>query len=213
MKGQNDAKKVSEAVIKRLPRYLRVFKDLIKRGVMNISSQKIAESMGVTASQVRQDFCSFGGFGQQGYGYDVKKMTDELSQILGLDKSYNMVIFGAGNIGRALANYRAFFDEGFVVKAMFDIAPQGGEINGIPVLHTDCFAEFASRNAVDIAVITTPKDKAEKIAELVTAAGIKNIWNFAPVELKGAEGVIIENISMSDSLYVLSYKLNNRVKE
>ncbi|MDR3293715.1 MAG: redox-sensing transcriptional repressor Rex [Clostridiales bacterium] len=207
---QNDGKRVSEAVIKRLPRYYRVFQELGKRGERRISSGRIAEYMGVTASQVRQDFCSFGGFGQQGYGYDVAKMTDEFARIIGLDKRYKMVIVGAGNIGRALANYNGFSSEGYLVTALFDEYPKGDFVGKIPLYTAEKLGEYLKENETDIAVIAAPKESAENILEKLVAAGIKAVWNFAPVELKSTEGVLIENISMSDSLYVLSYKLNNK---
>jgi redox-sensing transcriptional repressor len=208
----NGVKKISEAAIKRLPRYLRVFRNLKNDGVSHISSREIAVLMGVTASQVRQDFCQFGGFGQQGYGYDTSKLETELTAILGLNKNHNTVIFGAGNIGRALANYRPFYEKGFIITALFDLAQVDGGVNGIPVYPLGKFDEFARDNTVDIAVIATPKECAADTLNLIVSAGIKNVWNFAPVELKERGDIIIENISMSDSLYVLSYKLDNRDK-
>ncbi|MDR3263273.1 MAG: redox-sensing transcriptional repressor Rex [Clostridiales bacterium] len=206
----NNDKKVSDAVIKRLPRYFRIFKLLQDKGRESISSSKIAEYMGVTASQVRQDFCSFGGFGQQGYGYDVAKMTEEIARILGLNRHYDMIIIGAGNIGSALANYNRFKDEGFEVKALFDLNVTKGNINGLPLFAAAELEEYIAKNNVDIAVIAVQRINAEEVLNRLSAAGVKNIWNFAPVELKGTDDIIIENINMSDSLYVLSYKLNRK---
>jgi redox-sensing transcriptional repressor len=241
----NNDKKISEAVIKRLPRYLRIFKELSQSKLEGISSGKIASLMGVTASQVRQDFCCFGGFGQQGYGYDTVRMVEELSNILGLNREYKTIIVGAGNIGRALVNYKGFKDDGFFVSAMFDIAPphcgaskaagiipqrganessriesDASKADGesfarsenIPVYGMEKLENYIAENSVDIAVVAVPKDEAEDVLVRLVKAGIKNFWNFAPVELHGGEGIIIENISMSDSLFVLSYMLNRRAR-
>ena len=201
---------ISEAVIKRLPRYYRHIKQLADSGVTRVSSNKIASVLNITASQVRQDLCNFGGFGQQGYGYDVVKLKNELAVILGLDKEYDMIIVGAGNIGRALAGYRGFRDDGFFVKALFDIAPRCSSINGIKVYEMDFLEAYLNQNNVDIAIIATQKDSAKSVADSLINYGVKSIWNFAPVELEVPEGVTVENISMSESLYVLSFRSKNK---
>ncbi|MBD5100917.1 MAG: redox-sensing transcriptional repressor Rex [Clostridiales bacterium] len=201
---------ISEAVIKRLPRYYRFIKQLADGGVERVSSTKIASALSITASQVRQDLCNFGGFGQQGYGYDVGKLKIELAAILGLDKVYDMIIVGAGNIGRALAGYKGFKDDGFYVRALFDIDPRCSSINGIKVYDMDFLKTYLQQNQVDIAVIATQKDSAKSVADALIAGGVKSIWNFAPVELEVPEGITLENISMSESLYVLSYRSKNR---
>ena len=201
---------ISEAVIKRLPRYYRFIKQLADGGVERVSSTKIASALSITASQVRQDLCNFGGFGQQGYGYDVGKLKTELATILGLDKVYDMIIVGAGNIGRALAGYKGFKDDGFYVRALFDIDPRCSSINGIKVYDMDFLKSYLQQNQVDIAVIATQKDSAKSVADALIAGGVKSIWNFAPVELEVPEGITLENISMSESLYVLSYRSKNR---
>ena len=200
---------ISEAVIKRLPRYYRHIKQLADSGVTRVSSNKIAGVLNITASQVRQDLCNFGGFGQQGYGYDVVKLKNELAVILGLDKEYDMIIVGAGNIGRALAGYKGFVDDGFFVKALFDIDPRCTSINGIKVYEMDDLQGYLKQNKVDIAIIATQKDSAKSVADELIEYGVKSIWNFAPVELEVPEGVTVENISMSESLYVLSYRSKN----
>jgi redox-sensing transcriptional repressor len=201
---------ISEAVIKRLPRYYRLIKQLADSGVERVSSNKIAGVLNITASQVRQDLCNFGGFGQQGYGYDVSKLKNELATILGLDKVYDMIIVGAGNIGRALAGYKGFKDDGFYVRALFDIDPRCSSINGIKVYDMDFLKTYIQQNQVDIAIIATQKDSAKSVADALISYGVKNIWNFAPVELEVPEGITLESISMSESLYVLSYRNKNR---
>ena len=200
---------ISEAVIKRLPRYYRHIKQLADSGVTRVSSNKIAGVLNITASQVRQDLCNFGGFGQQGYGYDVVKLKNELAAILGLDKEYDMIIVGAGNIGRALAGYKGFVDDGFFVRALFDIDPRCTSINGIKVYEMDLLEAYLKQNNVDIAIIATQKDSAKSVADELIKYGVKSIWNFAPVELEVPEGVTVENISMSESLYVLSFRSKN----
>lgn len=201
-------KAISPAIIKRLPRYYRVITHLEGEGQAKVSSKAIAQMMDITASQVRQDFCSFGGFGQQGYGYDVKKLKAELENILGLNKPHNMIIIGAGNIGRALAGYKGFGD-GFRVIAVFDVNTQDIRLSGVDVCNIDSLDQYCASHKVDIAVIATPRSAAAEVANKAVAAGIRNIWNFAPTELSLPDDVVVENISMSESLYVLSYYMNN----
>lgn len=204
------AKVVSEAVVKRLPRYYRYIKQLEQKGKIKVSSLELASLMNITASQVRQDFCNFGEFGQQGYGYDIKKLKGEIVKILGLNKKYNMIIFGAGNIGSALAGYKGFINEGFNIGGIFEVEPTKDEIHGVKIYPTNYLFEYLKENTVDIAVIATQSKDAEQVAETIVKAGIKNIWNFAPIELDCGKNVIVENIFMSDSLYVLSYKMSHR---
>ncbi len=204
------ADRISPAIIKRLPRYYRVISHLDSEGRAKVSSSAIAQMMDITASQVRQDFCNFGGFGQQGYGYDVSKLKSELESILGLDRRHNMIIIGAGNIGRALAGYKGFGD-GFCVSAVFDIKTDGIALpSGVAVYPMSELASYCAGNKVDIAVIATPSQAAQSVADAAVSAGIRNIWNFAPTELSVADGVVVENISMSESLYVLCYYMNNK---
>ena len=201
---------ISEAIIKRLPKYYRAIRNLSAQGKSKISSHALAEMLGITASQVRQDFCSFGGFGQQGYGYDVENLKLELANIMGLTREYKVVIVGAGNIGKALGGYQGFGKYGFKVVAMFDIEPKVDEVNGIKVHNMSEFESFVQENNVDMAVIATPKAVAQEVADRIISTGIKSIWNFAPIDLNIPEDVIIENISMSESLLVLSYRTNNK---
>ena len=204
-------KSISEAVIKRLPKYYKHLKELEKAGFTKVSSGKLAEMMNITASQVRQDFCNFGGFGQQGYGYDVIRLKGEIANILGLNKTYNVIIIGAGNIGRALASYQGFPNEGFCIRAAFDIETRDTTlINDVPLYSMDKLEEYIQANGADIAIIATQKDSAQAVAERVAKAGVKNFWNFAPMELKLDGDNIVENVSLSESLNVLSYRINNK---
>lgn len=203
-------KAISEAVVKRLPRYYRYLEHLEQEGVTKVSSGKLAQLLGVTASQVRQDFCNFGGFGQHGYGYDVANLRKNLAEILGLDRNYDMIIIGAGNIGRALAGYKNFAGEGFNVRALFDIEVREKSVGGIPVYSMETLADYIKEKGCDIAVIATQKGAAADIAARLVALGVKSIWNFAPIDLDLPEDVSVENIAMSESLYVLSYRMKNK---
>lgn len=203
-------KVISEAVVKRLPRYYRYLEHLEQEGVTKVSSGRLAQLLGVTASQVRQDFCNFGGFGQHGYGYDVANLKQKLAEILGLDRKYDMIIVGAGNIGRALAGYKNFSGAGFTVRALFDIEVRDKEIGGIPVYSMETLADYVKKKGCDIAVIATQKGVAADIADRLVALGIKSIWNFAPIDLDLPDDVAVENIAMSESLYVLSYRMKNK---
>ena len=201
---------VSEAVIKRLPRYYRHIKALDEANVERVSSSKLAQILCITASQVRQDFYNFGGFGQQGYGYDVKNLRKEIAAILGLDREYNMIIVGAGHIGKALAGYKGFIKEGFKINALFDINVQEKTYNDIPIYHMYNLEDYLKENQIDMAAICTQADSAEDAARELIKNGIKSIWNFAPIDLKVPKDVVVENISMSESLFVLSYRSKNK---
>jgi AT-rich DNA-binding protein len=203
-------KNISEAVIKRLPRYYRYLKQLEKEGTSRISSSTLAEMLNVTASQVRQDFSNFGEFGQQGYGYSVSKLRSEIASILGLDARHDIIIIGCGNIGKALARYNNFVEDGFCVRAMFDIDPSVIQKipNGVEVLNIDKLADYINTHNVDIAAICVPSSVAVEVAKLLCRLGVNRLWNFAPVDLRHvAPDIVVENINMSDSLFVLSYKM------
>ena len=210
-----DEKVISQAVIGRLPRYYRYLGDLRDSGVERISSQDLSRLMKVTASQIRQDFNNFGGFGQQGYGYNVEYLYNEIAKILGLNSKHNLIIIGAGNLGQALANYMNFERRGFIVKGIFDINPalQGKELRGIPVRPVEQIADFVKANDIDIAVLTIPKDGAVKAAETLVKCNIKAIWNFAHIDLDAPEDVMVENVHLSESLMTLSYNLSEYRKE
>ena len=205
-------KVISEAVVKRLPRYYRYLEHLEQEGVTKVSSGSLARLLGVTASQVRQDFCNFGGFGQHGYGYDVSYLKGKLAEILGLDRQYDMIIIGAVNIGRALAGYKSFAAEGFKVRALFDIEVREPRIGDIPVYNIEKLSDYVKENGCDIAVIATQKSVASDVANQLVALGVKSLWNFAPIDLEVPDDVSVENIAMSESLYVLSYRMKNKNK-
>ncbi|MDD4002930.1 MAG: redox-sensing transcriptional repressor Rex [Clostridia bacterium] len=202
--------KISDAVIKRLPMYYHCLKGLESDGISKVSSNIISGLLNITASQVRQDFSNFGEFGQQGYGYDVIYLKDQIAAILGLDRRYNVIIIGAGNIGQALAKYKGFKNEGFDIIAAFDVdAKDGKTIGGIPIYNYIKLEEFSQNCKIDIAVITTPSESAREVAANVKRLGIKSIWNFAPVFIYLGEDIAVENINMSESLFMLAYKANN----
>ncbi len=205
-----EEKDISQAVIGRLPRYFRYLGELKDEGVERISSQDLSELMKVTASQIRQDFNNFGGFGQQGYGYNVEYLYNEIGKILGLDQQHNFIIVGAGNLGRALGNYMNFERRGFIFKGMFDQNPElvGRDVRGVRVLPMESLEHFIWEHEIEIAVLTIPKTSAEDVAEQLVKYGIKGIWNFAHVDLNVPEGVQVENVHLSDSLMKLSYNIN-----
>ena len=209
-------KEISQAVIRRMPRYYRYLGELIDAGVERISANELSGRMKVTASQIRQDLNNFGGFGQQGYGYNVKYLYEEIGKILGLDCQHNIIVIGAGNLGQALANYVKFEKRGFIIRALFDVNPtlEGLTVRGIEIHMMDELEEFVKNNQVDIAALTMPKEKAEACADRLVALGIKAIWNFAHLDLELPEDVVVENVHLSDSLMQLSYNIvTNRKKE
>lgn len=201
-------KTISVAVIKRLPRYYRYLGELLAHDVVRISSKELSEKMGVTASQIRQDLNNFGGFGQQGYGYQVEYLYSEIGKILGLDKKNRLIIIGAGNLGLALANSMSFEKRGFEFSGIFDVSPEivGNKVRGKEVLHMNDLAKFLKENPVDIAAITVPKEHAPKVASQLVANGVRAIWNFAPTDLQLPEDVVQENVHLTESLMRLSYK-------
>ena len=207
--------KVSNNVIRRLPRYLRKLDELKTAGVDRISSGELGRQMSLTSSQIRQDFSCFGEFGQQGYGYNVKYLYDEIGKILGLDKTYNMIILGAGNLGQALANYVRFEKRGFRVIGMFDVNPQliGKKIRGIEIRMLDELPEFLEQNDIQIATLTLPKAAAEEVAIKLVESGIKAIWNFAHTDLNLPDDVVVENVHLSESLMQLSYNITKYQRE
>lgn len=204
-------KKISSAVIKRLPRYYRYLSELLDNGIDRISSGELSKQMKVTASQIRQDFNNFGGFGQQGYGYNVLHLKNEIGKILGLDRSYHVIILGAGNLGHALANYAGFEKRGFIVSGIFDVDPDkiGKKIGNIPVMDSRDLKHFVTEHVVDIAALTLPKSIAPAMAKELVELGVSGFWNFAATDLNLPENVAVENVHLAESLMRLSYNISN----
>ena len=209
-----EEREISRAVIRRLPRYYRYLGELLENGVERISSNDLSKRMKVTASQIRQDLNNFGGFDQQGYGYNVKYLYTEIGKILGLEEDHNIIIIGAGNLGQALANYAAFENRGFILKGIFDVNPrlQGVSIRGVPIRMMDDLKAFVQNNNIDIAVLTIPKEKAIEVANMLVDNGVRAIWNFAHTDLNLPDNIVVENVHLSESLMQLSYNIS-RYKE
>jgi len=203
------------AVIKRLPKYHRYLRELLDKDVNRISSKELSDIMGFTASQIRQDLNNFGGFGQQGYGYNVNILFHEIGKILGLEKQYNTIIIGAGNLGQALANYSSFEKFGFKLQALFDINPKviGLKIRDVEILDMDILDDYVKDNNIDIAYICTNKTAAQDIADRLVANGIKGIWNFAPIDLEVDPSITVENVHLIENLFTLSYFLKDSKME
>lgn len=202
-----EEREISQAVIRRLPRYYRYLGELLENGVERISSNDLSKRMKVTASQIRQDLNNFGGFGQQGYGYNVKYLYTEIGKILGLEQHHNIIIIGAGNLGQALANYADFEKRGFILKGIFDVNPTLADVSirGVPVRMMDELEQFVRENDIEIGVLTIPKTKAVEVANNLVNNGVRAIWNFAHIDLNLPENVIVENVHLSESLMRLSY--------
>ena len=203
-------KEISQAVIRRMPRYYRYLGELLEDGVERISSNDLSKRMNVSASQIRQYLNNFGGFGQQGYGYNVKFLYEEIGKILGLNQKHNIIVIGAGNLGQALANYVKFEKLGFVITALFDVNPalEGVTVRGIKIHMLDELDDYCKDHVVDIAALTMPKEKADAIANRLVNLGIQAIWNFAHVDLDLIDkDVVVENVHLSDSLMQLSYNI------
>ncbi len=199
------SKQISQNVVQRLPKYYRYLKELTDNGITRVSSKTMSEALHLTASQIRQDLYQFGGFGQQGYGYDTEHLKNSIQEILGLQKPHTAIILGGGRIGQALANYGGFFAENVHIKAIFDIETSHiTPIENIEIYNIDKLSEYLCKNKIDIAIISVQKNVAEKVAKLAIDNGIKSIWNFAPTDLY-FDGVVCENINMSESLMRLIY--------
>jgi len=207
-----EGKEISRAVIARLPVYYRYLGQLVDEGVERVSSKELSNIMRSSASQIRQDLNCFGGFGQQGYGYNVKYLYEEIGNILGLDKKHNLVLIGAGNLGQALANYVNFERRGFIIKGIFDKNERliGKTIRDIEIRPMEEMKYFVLENEIDIAVLTIPKESAIMVSSELVNCGIKAIWNFAHVDLDVPEGIVVENVHLSESLMKLSYDLNRK---
>lgn len=206
------SRQISMAVIRRLPKYHRYLRDLLDKDINRISSKELSEIIGFTASQIRQDLNNFGGFGQQGYGYNVEELYNEIGKILGVDKPYNTIIIGAGNLGQAIANYSGFQKSGFKIKALFDVNPRliGIKMRELEVLDAEVMEQYIRDNDIKIAVICIPRERAQKIADILASAGISGIWNFAPIDLNLPPDIVVENVHLTESLFTLSYLLNEK---
>lgn len=200
-----NARGISETVIRRMPVYHRYLKELIEDGVERVSSKELSGLTGFSASQIRQDLNNFGGFGQQGYGYNTKALKDQIDKILGIDKSYKSIVIGAGRLGQAIARYNGFRDSGFNVISLFDIKDDIDDISGIKVRKMEDLEKYIRDEGVDVAIITVPREVCQDVANKVIDAGVRGIWNFAPYDLKGPEDIVVENIRLNDSLLTLSY--------
>ena len=205
-------KKVPEVVVRRLPRYYRYLDELDREGKTRISSTALSKKMGVTASQIRQDFNYFGGFGQQGYGYNVKHLLTELKKLLGITKGYKAVIIGAGNLGHAIANYGGLKKRGFKLCGIFDNDKEkiGQKVSGVKISDISEARDFIAENNVDIAILTLPKNATEEVADMLADSGVKGFWNFSYTELKSIDSVFVENVHLTDSLMTLSFKINQK---
>lgn len=202
--------RVSLAVVKRLPKYYRYLGMIADKGIIRVSSQELSNITGLTASQIRQDLNHFGGFGQQGYGYNVEELKTELERIIGIDRHYKAVVIGFGNIGKAIYNYKGFQKSGFEMVGIFDHGDKvGQEMDGIKISDLANLKEFLEEEGADIAVLAIPKDIAQDTADVLVEGGIKGIWNFAPVDLKLPQDVVLENVHLDESLYTLTYYMNN----
>ncbi len=205
--------KVSDAVVRRLPRYYRYLYDLHVKGVTRISSSSLGAKMGITASQIRQDLSCFGEFGQQGYGYNVEELRAEIGRILGVDNGHRIILVGVGNLGHALMQNFHFGDVGFTLTAAFDVDPKlvGAEVGGVPILDMAELAAYIGENRPDVALITVPGRVAQQVADQLIGLGVRGIWNFTNVELStDTEGVQFEDVHFSDSLLTLSYRISQR---
>ena len=207
MRKQN----VSGAVIRRLPRYYRHLNELNQAGVVRISSSALGKSMGLTASQIRQDLSCFGEFGQQGYGYNVDNLLNEIVDILGMNRGHTAVILGVGTLGRALIENFNFGWSGFHLNAAFDVRPEvvGQIMAGTPIFHIDQLENYLREHPASVGVLTVPRSIAEEMADRLVKSGVKGIWNFTNTELNiREEGIFIENVHFSDSLQTLSYMIS-----
>jgi redox-sensing transcriptional repressor len=207
--------KVSNAIIRRLPRYRRYLGYLQTKGIKKISSNELSEMIGYTASQIRQDLNTFGEFGQQGYGYEVDKLYKEINKILGLDREYKTVVVGVGNLGQAITNYTYYYKIGFNIIGLFDVNPRiiGNVINDVEVLDSAGLEEYVKKEGIDIGIICVNRENAQQVADSLVAGGVKGIWNFAPIDLVVPEDIALESVHLSDSLHALSFMIKSKEEQ
>lgn len=204
---------ISMSVIRRLPRYYRFLSDLKDNGITRISSRELSTRMGLTASQIRQDLNCFGGFGQQGYGYIVEQLHEEIGTILGLSNGYSAILIGAGNLGKAVAIHMSFESLGFKLSGIFDNSPEriGEIVNGRPVLNVDTLEDFCRKDKPSVAVLCVPRSAVDALSDRLYALGVKNYWNFSHFDLTiKFPDVIVENVHLSDSLMTLCYRISDK---
>lgn len=216
LKNKTSSYRISSAVIKRLPRYFRYLRELLEAGRMRISSSELSKMMNVTASQIRQDLNCFGGFGQQGYGYNVKYLYGKISEILGVEENYRAVIIGAGHLGLALVGSPMFAKRGVTLTALFDNDSSivGTEYSGLNIYNVSELESYIAQNKIDIAVLTLPRAYAKETAEKLKAIGIKGIWNFTNIELDfSGSDTVVQNVHIGDSLMQLTYRINSKNEE
>lgn len=200
---------ISLSVIKRLPKYYRYLESINEKGIIRVSSKELSDITGLTASQIRQDLNHFGCFGQQGYGYNVKELIDELSKIIGVDKDYKLILIGYGNIGHALYQYQSFRELGYEFEAVFDKEAKTLSDSNLKVRDINELADFLEKNTIDIGIIATPKEAAQDVADVLCKGGVRGIWNFSPVDLKVSNGAVIESVHLDESLFTLTYFMNS----
>lgn len=204
---------ISQVVIKRMPRYYRYLGELLDENIERISSKELSELMNVTASQIRQDLNNFGGFGQQGYGYNVQHLYSEIGHILGLDMQHEVIIIGAGNLGQALATHSTFEKQGFIIRGIFDVREtlKGKKVKNIQVSMMDELEDFCKNNKVDIAALTIPKGAAQEVVQRLESYGVTAFWNFSHLDLTVGENIIVQNVHLSDSLMRLSLNMKRSI--
>ena len=205
---------ISDAVIRRLPRYYRYLDELHSRGVVRISSSTLGKRMGVTASQIRQDLSCFGEFGQQGYGYNIVELRAEIGRILGVDEPRRLIVIGAGHLGHALLQNFDFAQGGFALDTAFDVSPAliGTQVGGVAIRSMEELSAYCAANRPAVAVLTVPKSAAQETAERLVALGAEGLWNFTNVELSVDERVFVENVHFADSLLTLSYRISKKTE-
>ncbi|MDO4383304.1 MAG: redox-sensing transcriptional repressor Rex [Eubacteriales bacterium] len=207
--------RVSNAIIRRLPRYRRYLAELRNQGVKKISSNELSELIGYTASQIRQDLNTFGGFGQQGYGYSVEHLYTEINKILGLDREYKTVVVGVGHLGQAITNHILHHKFGFSIVGLFDVNPTvvGLAINGVQVQHSSELEQYVRDNDIDIGIICCGRENAQEVADTLIRGGVKGLWNFAPIDLDIPDNIAIEDVHLSESLHTLSFLISSKEQE
>lgn len=200
---------ISNAIIRRLPRYRRYLGQLQRQGVQKISSNELSALIGFTASQIRQDFNTFDNFGQQGYGYSVDYLYSEINKILGLDREYKTVLVGVGNMGQAITNYNYYYKVGFNIIGLFDSNPKliGNTINDVVIKDVSELESFVKDNGIDVGIICVGRNSAQEVADMLVEAGVSGIWNFAPIDLEVPDAVALESVHLSDSLHTLAFKI------